>query len=75
VPTNNNAMPVLIAYFVLLCVFLVGSSFYPSTYTKEDMDAWTLLLFRPFIQVMIMAVVFLIIAVNYFKKQGKNSQV
>ncbi len=68
-------MPVLIAYFVLLCVFFIGSSSYPSTYTKEDMDAWTALLLRPFIQIIIMAVVFLILAVHHLKKQVKSCKV
>lgn len=74
VPTNNNAMPILIAYFLILSFFVLGSAAYPSTYTKEDVDVWFTLLHRPIILLLIISIIFLPITVKYLKKQGKNNR-
>lgn len=72
VPTNKHPMRILIVYFILVCMLFIGGTSYPSSYSKADLDALSLLFFRPFLLILFMAIVFLFLVVKLYKNKDKS---
>jgi uncharacterized membrane protein len=67
-------MQVLLVYIILLCMLFIGSESYASSYTKADMDALSIIFFRPFFMIIVMAIIILYLLVNHFKNQRKSKR-
>lgn len=44
---KDSIQPAIIVYAILLGVFFIGSLSYPSTYTKDEIAYWALIVLQP----------------------------